>query len=549
MARTDNMGGLRVTGPSPIRIRENAIAWLRTIALLSQEAATALYDQQLLRDSEAFVQTNDDEIDSMCRAVRRGTGGDTGLIIAEKSVTRLKLTSFYVKHQARTSRTLTSLTSVTPDQILSLRDQRDLELSWKDTHPTPDTFPATVLEQKTAATTFEQIRSMLARIRGVTGVPLAYVIRPDIEVVDSSDDPSYFRTGTKYASVDLELISRAPILADGNSSDDDEELEADGPFHPKFSIDNRTVWSILNAMFSGGGQWQYCKKYSSSQNGQKVWRTLHNLFYGPERITQHVSTVLKKLGELTYNEDTRNWNFDKYCQAHCEQHNVHASLEEFGVAKLSEEQKIHHFERGIVSPSLAPVKAGMVLNQKSHTTFAQVMQVYVDFKAATKTAGPTPGRTVSSVDRSSAGRGGGGRGGRGNSRHDGRKRGGRGSDQARRPDKLPSQEEVDKCTHITESFYPKSEYAKMTPAEKQKVYQNKTGRNLTNTARAVNQLGQQFASAISTVVSEITAESPVRKTNNDDETWGHDRGTNRDNPNLDRDSLELDGRQSKKPRA
>ena len=147
---------------------------------------------------------------------------------------------------------------------------------------------------------------MLARIRGVTGVPLAYVIRPDIEVVDSSDDPSYFRTGTKYASVDLELISRAPILADGNSSDDDEEFEADGPFHPKFSIDNCTVWSILNAMFSGGGQWQYCKKYSSSQNGQKVWRTLHNLFYGPERITQHVSTVLKKLGELTYNEDTRN---------------------------------------------------------------------------------------------------------------------------------------------------------------------------------------------------------------------------------------------------
>ena len=66
----------------------------------------------------------------MCRAIRRGTGGDTGLIIAEKSVTRLKLTSFYVKHQARTSCTLTSLTtSVIPDQILSLRDQRDLELS------------------------------------------------------------------------------------------------------------------------------------------------------------------------------------------------------------------------------------------------------------------------------------------------------------------------------------------------------------------------------------------------------------------------------------
>ena len=104
---------------------------------------------------------------------------------------------------------------------------------------------------------------MLARIRGVTGVPLAYVIRPDIVIDDSSHDLNFFHTGTKYTSVDLELVSRAPILADGDSSDDDKELEADGPFHPKFSINNCTVWSILNAMFSGGGQWQYCKKYTT----------------------------------------------------------------------------------------------------------------------------------------------------------------------------------------------------------------------------------------------------------------------------------------------
>ena len=48
-----------------------------------------------------------------------------------------------------------------------------------------------------ANTTFEQICSMLARIRGVTGVPLAYVIRPDIEVQDDEDDPSYSQAGIK----------------------------------------------------------------------------------------------------------------------------------------------------------------------------------------------------------------------------------------------------------------------------------------------------------------------------------------------------------------
>jgi hypothetical protein len=88
----------------------------------------------------------------------------------------------------------------------------------------------------------------------------------------------------------------------------------------------------------------------------------------------------------------------------------------------------------------------------------------------------------------------------------------------------------------------------MTPTEKQKVYQNKTGSKTPSAAQAVSQLSQQFASAISTVVSEITAETLAKKTSNDDEAWGRDRTSNHDNPNLDRDSFELDGRQPKELR-
>ena len=42
-----------------------------------------------------------------------------------------------------------------------------------------------------------------------TGVPLAYVIRPDIEVQDDDDDLIYSQIGTRYANVDLELIARS----------------------------------------------------------------------------------------------------------------------------------------------------------------------------------------------------------------------------------------------------------------------------------------------------------------------------------------------------
>ncbi len=70
MACPDNMGGLCVTGPSPNHICETVISWITTIAQLSQAVATALYDEQLLKDTEAFDQTNNDENDSMCHRHR-----------------------------------------------------------------------------------------------------------------------------------------------------------------------------------------------------------------------------------------------------------------------------------------------------------------------------------------------------------------------------------------------------------------------------------------------------------------------------------------------
>ncbi len=95
-----------------------------------------------------------------------------------------------------------------------------------------------------------------------------------------------------------------------------------------------------------------------------------------------------------------------------------------------------------MSSFLVPVKASMVLNSNQYATIAQVMQVYADFKAATKIAGPTSGRTISSVDHSYADRGGGGHGGRSDPCHDGRKKGSHGSSHTRRPEKRPSQEDV-----------------------------------------------------------------------------------------------------------
>ncbi len=62
--------------------------------------------------------------------------------------------------------------------------------------------------------------------------------------------------------------------------------------------------------------------------------------------------ILTTLKALFYSGDRRNFTFDKYCTAHVEQHNRHASLAEYNVPALEESMKIHYFEEGIKDPSL-----------------------------------------------------------------------------------------------------------------------------------------------------------------------------------------------------
>ncbi len=68
----------------------NFIKWFREVFGFSDQAATALYDDQLFRDALTIVEFGDSEVDSVCSTLRR----DSNLKIAELSATRLKLMTF-----------------------------------------------------------------------------------------------------------------------------------------------------------------------------------------------------------------------------------------------------------------------------------------------------------------------------------------------------------------------------------------------------------------------------------------------------------------------
>ena len=56
----------------------------------------------------------------------------------------------------------------------------------------------------------------------MTGVPLLYIIRVAlVPPEDDDNDPAFGDEDSKYISIDMEMIARAPILSDEADTGDD----------------------------------------------------------------------------------------------------------------------------------------------------------------------------------------------------------------------------------------------------------------------------------------------------------------------------------------
>ena len=130
--------------------------------------------------------------------------------------------------------------------------------------------------------------------------------------------------------------------------------------------------------------------------------------------------IIGTLKLMFYKGDLKNYNFDKYCTAHVEQHNRLAALQEYGVQGLDEAMKIHYFEEGIKDDSLTAAKTMILADRTKFPDFTSVMNLYSNLKRTQKTDIAPTGRTISALNQ---GRGGGGRGRGGTGRGRGRGRG------------------------------------------------------------------------------------------------------------------------------
>jgi hypothetical protein len=281
--------------------------------------------------------------------------------------------------------TLKALVRVKSEGTISLLQQQKCDGDNRTSkNNEPKSTPQT-LDTSSATKVFEKVKNLLARVHGMTGVPLVYVIRILIIPEDKDDDPPFGEEDTKYTSVDMETTACAPILSDdANHNQDYNTLEAHGPFVPSFLTDTKKVWSIFLACFGLSSVWQHVKKFAAQQNGRQAWRTLHNHFFGGDKVNTMVSDILSTLKSLHYSSDRKNFTFDKYCTAHVEQHICHATLAKYGVAPLEETMKIHYFKDRISDSSFASIKSTIMMDHQKFQEFDAVMQLYVNYKRMQK---------------------------------------------------------------------------------------------------------------------------------------------------------------------
>ena len=105
---------------------------------------------------------------------------------------------------------------------------------------------------KTPANMFEAPETLFGRMRGMSGIPLLYVVRPEVEPPDEDEDPTVGEADSPYLTHDDEMIARAPILLDRDRCTGDvDQWDVTGPFNNTYLQDRKKVWVVLHAIFNG----------------------------------------------------------------------------------------------------------------------------------------------------------------------------------------------------------------------------------------------------------------------------------------------------------
>ncbi len=98
---------------------------------------------------------------------------------------------------------------------------------------------------------------------------LVYIIRVALVLEDGKEDPPFGDEGTKYISIDMEMIARTPILSEDAYiyGEEPDKLETQGPFVLTFPTDAKKVWATLLSCLASQVRGNTSRSLQTSRTG------------------------------------------------------------------------------------------------------------------------------------------------------------------------------------------------------------------------------------------------------------------------------------------
>ena len=334
------------------------------------------------------------EIEDLCKQIRKtvkpststsstrgGSGGSnyfTFSFLAEKN---LKLLCSEVKILYLTGRDADTIYNAVTDDIEAWQSRREEMAAFKDPKSGE---PEAMTISKNWVKGFEILEQWIGNhVDDVTNMPLAFVIREKDE--DRSDyNPS------NYQGLADEFAKRTPLTNEGSSNRT--------VTYRNWTVRcQNKVWRLLYSVFKDHAAFQYMKPYKRAQDGRAAFLALKSHYLGPNNVNNMATDLETQFEGLTYNQETRRWNFEKYAGKHVELFNTAEDLKEHGYAGLDPSTRVRRLLNGIKTDKLDSVKTRIMSDSTLQSDFDRCVNLFKDFIAQRKSLQMAPTSQIAGV--------------------------------------------------------------------------------------------------------------------------------------------------------
>ena len=235
--------------------------------------------QEGFTTAEQFSRITPSEVETMVKNLRQPRGNEPGVRIGAVPMKNLKALVWWARDRKRRDREIVIedfTEEVLEDCIVKL------EMDDVDERAKVDA-PGTLKGAEDWVQRELALQNYLMNVKGVSGIPLAYVIRK--EILDVED--------YEFENEVERLIHEAPH---------------DGP---AFAADNQQVYRIIQSKLVGTENYEWISQYETSQDGRSTMNTLRTHYDGPGEIKRRIARAEAQIEALHYKSEQA-FSFERF---------------------------------------------------------------------------------------------------------------------------------------------------------------------------------------------------------------------------------------------